>query len=57
MQRPKGGGGGGSGSGGEASNDSGEGMDEFVFELSRKTSFSTFLFEDHEPYPISPSAS
>ncbi len=43
IKRPKGGGAGG---GGEASN-SGEGMDEFVFELSRQE-FLDFMFEDLE---------
>lgn len=43
IKRPSGGGGGG---GGEASN-TGEGMDEFVFELSRQE-FLDFMFEDLE---------
>jgi len=43
IKRP---GGGGSGGGGEASN-SGEGMDEFVFDLSRQE-FLDFMFEDLE---------
>ncbi len=44
IKRPSGGGGG--GGGGEASN-TGEGMDEFVFELSRRE-FLDFMFEDLE---------
>ena len=42
LQRPQGGGGG--GGGGDAS-DQGEGMDEFMFELSREE-FLDFMFED-----------
>lgn len=45
VKRPEGGGGGGSGSG-EAS-DSGEGMDDFVFEITQEE-FLDFMFEDLE---------
>ncbi len=46
IPRPPGGGGGGSGSGDNAS-DSGEGMDEFVFQITQEE-FLDFMFEDLE---------
>jgi len=46
IQRPPGGGGG-QGSGGQGASDSGEGMDEFVFQITQEE-FLDFMFEDLE---------